>query len=520
MLPFHKSAHANDAQDWGLMTASGKFFLFFFILFPFSHNGIALADQPSAVVPISLSEAVRKAIQNNIALQVERQNIHLQEAGFRLASGIFDPTISFDLRADRTVRSSTSLIETAPSGTNRIIQENQRLIASINQHLSTGGDLGLSFRQFRSQASFQAVNPTLNGDLVLSFTQPLLQGGGKVVTEGPIRIANTDIAISQSVFEAEISKLILNVSEAYWDLVFQIKNLKVQQQTLESAKKLNASIQEKVKLGILSPIEILVAESSVASREEAVFIAQKGVFDTEDTLRMLLNLPEQTLFNPPALHPSDPPTDKIQHFEAETLLQTAFQKRPELMQNKLLFQNQSLTTQIAKDKLSPSLDLVGRIGLNGLGKDFSDETDQIGSGSFHQWEAGLVLRFPIGNQTARAELQRERINLQQTQLNRKKILQEITLKTKEGLRRVQTDFQRIKATRRARLLAKEKLSAGHERFDLGLISSQDLLEFQDDLAHAKGNELSAIIDYNKSLVNLEDVTGTLLTRYQVEILSR
>ncbi|MFQ5589428.1 MAG: TolC family protein, partial [Nitrospiria bacterium] len=342
---------------------------------------------------------------------------------------------------------------------------------------------------------------------------------GREVTEGPLRIANTDIAITRSAFEAQVSTLILNVSQAYWDLVFQIKNLAVQRQTLESSRQLLAAIRTKVELGLLSPLEILVAQASVAAREEAVFIARKGVFDTEDQLRLLLNLPEQALFDPPAIQPTDPPTDQMQAFKAEGLLEAALQKRPELAQNRLLFQNQSLSAKIAKDKLSPSLDLVGRLGVNGLGRDFSDETEQLGQGSFHQWEAGLVLTFPLGNQAARADVQREKINIRQTLLKREMIIQQITLETKEGLRRVQTDFQRIKATRRARLLAEEKLAAGHERFELGLISSQDLLEFQDDLAKAKGSELKAVIDYNKSLVNLEDVSGALLARHQIETFS-
>ncbi len=477
------------------------------------------ANSESPAVRLSLVQAVTTALQNNIDLQVERGNIQIQESDFLREIGQFDPSLSFDLRADRTVRSSTSLIETGPSGTNRIIQENQRFNAGINQRLFTGGDLGLSFRQFRSRASFQTVNPTLNGDLVLSFTQPLLRGRGQEVTEGPIRIANTDIAISQSVFEAQVSALILNVSNTYWDLVFQLKNLEVQQQTRDSAKQLLASIQSKVNLGLLSPIEILVAESGVASREEAVFIAKKSVLDTEDQLRLLLNLPGQSLFNPPTIQPIDPPTDQSQMIQAEETLQSAIQKRPELTQNQLLFQNQSLSAKIAKNNLSPSLNFVGRFGLNGLGKDFQDETNQIGDGRFNQWEAGFVLTLPLGNQAARADLQKEKISIRQTLLNREKMVQQITMEIKEGLRRVETDFQRIKATRRAKVLAEEKLSAGNERFKLGLINSQDLLEFQDDLSNAKGNELKAIIDYNKSLVNLENVSGKLLMRYQIETFS-
>ncbi len=477
------------------------------------------ASKPMPVA-LSLSQAVKIAIKDNVDIQVERENIRLSESAFFLESARFDPTISFDLNADRTVRSSSSLIETGPSGTNRITTENQRLGSSIKQRFRSGGDLDLTFRQNRGTASFQDLNPTLRADLILSFSQPLLQGFGRVFSEAPLRIANTNIKISQEVFEAHVSALILDVSKAYWDLVFHLKNLEVQQQTLKSAKQLLKSTEAKVSLGLLAPIEILVSESGVATRDEAVFIAEKRVFDTEDKLRVLLNLPGESIINPLRIVPSDQPTEKKEHIDALAVLQVALLKRPEVAQSNLLLKNQVLASKIAKNKLSPSLDLLGNIGLNGLGQDFSDEIDQIGSGSFNQWETGLVLSFPLGNRAARADLQKEKAKLKQAMLGQRKIIQRITLETKEGLRGVHTDYQRIIATQRARHLAKEKLSAGNERFHLGLISSQDLLEFQDDLAEARANALKAVTDYNKSLVNLEHVSGTLLNRYHLEAVSR
>lgn len=475
--------------------------------------------QPAPPLTLSLAQAVKTALKNNIDIQVERENIRLQSTFFDGEAAQFDPSLSFDLHADRTTRSSSSLIETGPSGTNRIIQENQRFNAGINRLFRSGGKADLRFQQFRSKASFQAVNPTLNGDIILSFSQPLLKDFGAEVTEGPMRIANTNIAISQAAFVSRVNQLILEVSEAYWDLVFQIKNREVKHQTLSSAKQLLDSSRAKVEMGLLPPIEILVSEAGVASREEAVFIAEKGLDDTEDRLRMLLDLPGQTMVAPRPIRPTDHPKEAPRPFEAEALLASAMTARPEIEALQLQLRNQRLSEKIAKNRLFPSLEFVGSLGLNGLGKDFPDEADQIESGSFNQWEAGLVLSFPIGNQAARSELQREHIKRKQAMFDQKKLIQQITLETKEGLRRVKTDLQRIKATRRARELAKEQLAAGNERFKLGLLSSHDLLEFQDDLADTKGNEIKAIIDYNKSLANLDYVSGALAKKYQIETIS-
>jgi len=475
-----------------------------------------LQAEAPASISLSLNQAIDIAFMNNIDIQVERENIHISRFSYLIEAAQFDASLSFDARSNRTIRSSTSGIETGPSGTDQIVQENQRLSAGLHQRFRWGGDYDLNLGQSRSKASFQTLNPTINGTLIFSFTQPLLNGFGREITEVPLRIAQGQIAVSESAFQTQVMNMILGVGNAYWDLVFQLKNLEVQKQNRESAKQLLDSVRAKVNSGVLAPIEVLVAESGVASLGEAVLIAEKAVRDTEDQLRLLLNFPDQSLGKPPVIQPSEPPIETEKTIDEETVLNWALAQRPELKGNKHLLQNQALSVKRASDLLAPSLDLVGNVGLNGLGSDFSSETDQLTSGSFHQWEAGLVLSFPLGNRSARAALKREKAELSKTALTQQKIAQEIANETKEGIRRVRTDFQRIATTRRARLLAAEKLTAGNERFHLGLISSHDLLEFQDDLAEAKGKELKALTDYNKSLINLEKVTGTLLSRYRIE----
>ena len=52
---------------------------------------------------------------------------------------------------------------------------------------------------------------------------------------------------------------------------------------------------------------------------------------------------------------------------------------------------------------------------------------------------------------------------------------------------------------------------------MGLSTTRFVLDFQRDLATARGNELRAIVDYNKSLSNLARNKATTLERYQIEL---
>jgi len=471
----------------------------------------ASGDAPPAL-ELSLQQAVIKALKANTDIQVKRENIRANQYELRWEQAQFDPAFLFDFRVSKVKRLSTLSFET-----DTVIQENQRLSLGLSQRLRWGGDYNLSLGQRRSSNSISRINPTYNGDLIFSFTQPLLKGYGREITETPLRVARTEIGISREDFESQVSSVILEVSKAYWDLVFKIKNRAVQQQTLASARQLLASSRAKVALGILAPIEILVAESGVASRQEAVVIAEKAIRDQEDQLRLLLNLPEQARFSAPPIRPTDRPIEEKEMLEPSDLMAAALVHRPEILAHRHRLQNRARAFKRALDQLSPSLDLVGNIGLSGLDEDFSGELDRLSSRDFNQWELGLVLSFPLGRRAAKAALQKEKVRLNLARLARKKTVQQITLETKEGIRRVQTNFKRMTATRRARHLAEEKKAAGRERFQLGLISSHDLLEFQDDLADAQGRALKAVIDYNKSLSNLAHVTGRLLEEYQIEL---
>ncbi len=68
-------------------------------------------------------------------------------------------------------------------------------------------------------------------------------------------------------------------------------------------------------------------------------------------------------------------------------------------------------------------------------------------------------------------------------------------------------------------MAEEKLSAEEKKFEVGLSTSFNVLEFQTDLAEEQSNELEAIVDYKKSRVNLRSVLATTLDNYNIKLSS-
>jgi len=128
-----------------------------------------------------------------------------------------------------------------------------------------------------------------------------------------------------------------------------------------------------------------------------------------------------------------------------------------------------------------------------------------------------VLSYPLGNRSAWSTYNKRQMEGRNAQVSLVSVRQQIIVGVREAVRRVQTDFKRIETTRSARIMAEKQLQAEQERLKVGLSTTRFVLEFQRDLATAQGNELRAIVDYNKSLSNLERHKATTLDRYNLEI---
>ena len=70
---------------------------------------------------------------------------------------------------------------------------------------------------------------------------------------------------------------------------------------------------------------------------------------------------------------------------------------------------------------------------------------------------------------------------------------------------MQTNQKRVETTRVARELAERRLEAEEKKFAAGIQTSFFVFQAQRDLAQARTNEVRAISDYNKSLVDFEAV---------------
>ena len=488
---------------------------------------------------LSLADAAIRALQHNLDISISRHTKESRLADIVIEQAKFDPTISLNGQFNRTVSplNRPVLGFTTPTLTTiqPFDQNNSSVTADITQNLITGGNVDLNYSPARNNvAGAQSCfgkpstdpicsrggflfNPSWTGGLGFTLTQPLLRNAGIEVNQTFIKVAQNNAEVEQHVFRDRVLTVLTSVEQTYWEVVFANENLKVAQAALKAAEELLSTNRAKVKAGIMSIVDVLQAEAAMASRVEQVLVAEKAIRDQEDQLRRLLNPGEEDLRQDMHLTPTDLPVTVLEPISLQETIDIAIEQRPEIIQAKKNLESGELNQQFARNQLLPTLSFQGTVGLAGLGKDYGDSFNNNFSGNFYNYGAGLVLSYPLGNRSAINTYNKRQLEARNAEAALASVRQQIIVGVREAVRRVQTDFKRIETTRSARIMAEKQLQAEQERLKVGMSTTRFVLDFQRDLATARGNELRATVDYNKALSNLARHKATTLDRYHLQL---
>jgi outer membrane protein TolC len=220
---------------------------------------------------------------------------------------------------------------------------------------------------------------------------------------------------------------------------------------------------------------------------------------------------------------------------AEQALAVALERRPEVIAQNLDVHARNLTARVRENAVLPKLDAVASFGLNGLSGDavtvtvngqpvqtpftgsYGKALDRLASTDFYSYNAGVVLEVPLGNANAKAQYAQAKIDAASSELNRRQLLSDVTLEVQRAVSDVITNVKRLRATHLATELAQQNLSDQTRRLEVGMATTKDILDFQDQLTTARGNEVQAQTDYNVSLAELARSQGTLLDQYSVVV---
>jgi len=498
---------------------------------------------------LSLAQCIDLALQNNTDLKIQRLGPVAAANQVRTTRAIFDPMLFASASRDRTntvnpVRTNAEVF--GPTST-IIFQQNLNTDIGLRKTLLSGGQLSLSWQNTRLK-----TDPSIAAELVpqyvtrlgLSLNQPLLRDFGWRYSLLFVKVAQNLQKESYFQYEAAIATVIATVERAYWSFVLAIEDVRVQEDGLALSKELLRQNESKFKVGTLPQTALLEAKSEVARREADLIRARNQRNNARDALRAIINYPKPEAGPLAMVEPSDKPVVTPYQIDLESSLRTGLEQRPELIAARLEIRGKGLQRKAAENQLLPRLNIVGSIGANGLsgspsGPAFefplgAGETVEIApnpfaqggygralellhDGRFYSYSIGAVVEIPLSNAKAKADYTAANLGLEQSRLALQKLEEGVTLEIKQAVSNLETDLRSIDATRLARELAEENLRNQQARYDVGLVTTKDLLDFQDKLTQARAAEVQALTTYNSDLAEMRRVEGSLLSARNVVV---
>jgi len=521
---------------------------------------------------LSLTDAIKRALENNNDIEVARDDVRFAETQLRSLEGIYDPFLSFTPQIDKRITPVQNIF--AGGGTaGQVSTTTLSLNPTLNKSFATGGgDYQLSFSNSRTKTSAanSTLNPFYSSNLSLVFTQPLWRDRSIDNNRRQIRIQKKRLEQSDADFRLRTISVISQVQQAYWELVFALRDQQNQLANLNLSRESLRRVEAQIAVGTKAPLERAEVQTELANRESALLIAVQNVSIAENNLKQLVfkdpTFPEWYA----QITPTDTPKFDATPVNLNDALKEARDNRPELRRLRLQGDINQIDQKFFRNQTKPQVDLVSTVATTGLAGtpaqtlppgtlvpiipgDPNTDPDafllaqirdiQMRAGfpvatspfvatptlapsaliggygqtlknlfnlNTYNVIVGVSIQIPLKNRTAEANLAGAKIQGEQLLASLRSQDQVIEVDVRNSAQAVETSRRRVLAAREARANAEMQLEGEQRLYQVGRSTTFLLFQRENALTNARGAELRAETDYNKALADLQRATSTTL----------
>jgi outer membrane protein TolC len=463
----------------------------------------------------------------------------------------YDPQLTGTLQLDRNDTESVSVFSPVPI----IAQNTYTANFTYTQGFEWGGALTGAFNNthLTTNNPTSLLTPQLGSSFQFRFTQNLLQGFGFLPNTRFIRIAKNNREISDVAFRLQIITTVDQIENMYWDLVYAYENLRVQQESLTYMQKALDDAQRQAKVGTVPPIQVVSAQSTVATGQQNLIVAQNNL-----QLQQLLikNALSRSIEDPVLAEADVIPTSIMQVPQQEPvtpiqdLINDALRNRAELVETRIDLNSRDISSKAVRNAMLPTLDAFAYYGGSGVGGDVNalvpNCSSTSGSFCFNPANApppfqtsnsvgygttlnqlinstapdkgiGLSLTIPIRNRLAQSNQVRAELEYRQAQVRQHQLENQVRIEVRNAQFDVKQNSVAVQAAQSAVDLARQTLEADQQKLKVGLTTQTAILQDAATLTTGESNLVSAKAAYEKSRIELDRATGLLLDHAGIDI---
>ncbi len=326
----------------------------------------------------------------------------------------------------------------------------------------------------------------------LQATYPIYTAGRDSAT---IRAAEEQVNFDRLDLLRVEQKLRGDVITAYYDLQEADSSVIINQATVKDAARSLSDAQLQEKAGVGTKFDILRAQVQLANANQALTTAGGQQQTARKKIAQILSVSEVTEFTT-----ADPVAESgTWRYSLEDSIILAFKNRPELKQQlvrRAISQQQQIVAA-AGDSPQASLFANYNIGKNLNSTLSAQDNYSLGARlSWTFWDGGA----------ARSRSYQERVNQEITENQFTTARNQVRFEVEQSYNALNTNRKNIATSIQALQQAEESLKLARLRFQAGVGTQTDVIQAQTELARARGNKVTAILNYNRSLSNLRTAT--------------
>lgn len=527
----------------------------------------------NSTLTLSLNDAIKKALENNNDIEVARDDVRFAETQLRSLEGIFDPIFSIVPTIDKRVIPVQNIFA-GGGAAGTLSNTTLTLSPAITKQFGRGGgnyQLQFSNSRTKTTATNSTLNPFYSTNLSLALTQPLWRNRPIDNNRRQIRIQRKRLEQSDADFRLRTINTITLVQQAYWELVFALRDQQNQIENLNLTRENLRNVDAQIAAGAKAPLERAEVQTELASRETALLTAVQTVSIAENNLKQLIFKDRFNTEWSSQVVPSDSPSfNDSSPVNLEDALKEAQENRPELRRLRLQADINHIDLQFFKNQTKPQMDLEATIATTGLAGSAASTipegtpfplisgdpntvanafllsqiqdiqrrngfpvaespivltpglapSDLVGgygktlsnlfSLNTYNVTVGVNIQIPFKNKTAEANLAGARIQGEQLLASMRATQQTIEVDVRNAAQAVESSRRRVLSARQARTNAELQLEGEQRLYQVGRSTTFLLFQRQNALTNARASELRAQTDYNKALADLQRATATTL----------
>ncbi len=451
----------------------------------------------------------------------------------------FDPILTGTLQLDRDNAISTSPFTAPPVVAQNTYTSNFSYIQGF--HWGSALSVGFNNTHLTTNSSTSLLTPQLSSNFQARYTQNLLQGFGSNANTRFILIAKNNREITDVAFRLQVITTVDQIEDMYWDLVYAYENVRVQQESLTYAQKALEDAKRQAQVGTAPPIQVVSAQSTVATDQQNLILSQNNL-----QLEQLLmkNAISRSIEDPVLAEADVIPTSTMKLPQREPvipiqdMIDDALRHRAELVESRIDLNSRELSSKAVRNALLPTLQAFAYYGGSGVGGDlnpscefsgvkcstspppafaggknavgYGQTLNQLVNSSAPDKGIGLTLNIPIRNREAQAAQVRAELELRQAEVRLHQLENQVRVEVRNAQFDVRQNRAAVEAAQSAVDLARQTFDADQQKLKVGLTTSTVILQDAATLTTSESNLVSAKAAYEKSRIELERATGSLL----------